>query len=87
MNVMNKCPSCGSCGMPMESPDDFGGKNPKNQYCTHCTDAEGKLTATYEGIVDYYTDDYIERRGLDAQQARKLAEAFVAKQPAWQAHK
>ena len=85
--MSEKCPSCGSCGMPMQSVDDLGSKNPESRYCTHCTDADGNLTATYETVVSYYADDYKKRRGIDDAQAKKLAEAFVSQLPAWQVQK
>ncbi len=78
-----KCPSCGSCGMPMKKIEDFGGRSLENKYCVHCSDDEGNLTATFEGIVNYYTDDFIKQRGLDVDQARKLAEESVSKMSAW----
>ena len=46
-----KCISCGSCGMPMEKPEDFALGDVTQPYCSYCTDARGKLLP-YEQVLD-----------------------------------
>ena len=41
--MAEKCISCGSCGMPMEKPEDFALGDVTQPYCAYCTDARGKL--------------------------------------------
>src|SRR6266481_5417094 len=37
--MAEKCISCGSCGMPMEKPEDFALGDVTQPYCAWCTDA------------------------------------------------
>ena len=46
-----KCISCGSCGMPMEKPEDFALGDVTQPYCAWCTDARGKLLP-YEQVLE-----------------------------------
>ena len=41
--MAEKCPACGSCGMPMEQPETFALGDVTRPYCRHCTDARGEL--------------------------------------------
>lgn len=81
--MTEKCKACGSCGMPLLNKEDFGGADMINDYCVHCTDGDGKLTATFEGIVSYYADEFQKEQGLDKTEARKMAAETVSKLPAW----
>jgi len=40
--MADKCPSCGSCGMPLEKPEDFALGDVTRAYCRYCTDAREK---------------------------------------------
>ena len=75
--------TCESCAMPMTRDEDFPGGNRESRYCVHCGDAEGNLTATYESMRDWYTDDFAKSKGLDADAARAEAEALLDTLPAW----
>ncbi len=67
----------------MENVGNFGAMNPDNEYCSHCSDDTGNLAVSFEKVVSHYTSDFVKRRGLNEGQARKLAEEFVSKLPAW----
>lgn len=83
MLTKEKCPHCGSCGMPMTQVSERGGGNPEAEYCVHCSNDEGNLVLGFEDIVTYYTNDFIKRRGLNPEIARRLAGETVSKLPAW----
>lgn len=77
-----KCKSCASCGMPMESKEDFALSNPDSDYCRYCTDSQGQLLP-YEKILDANASFYQESQGLTAQAALKMAKDLLKNQPAW----
>ena len=74
--------NCESCGMPMNSIDDFGGKNPENKYCKHCTDSQGKLKSYSEKVVDF-KKLLIKSKNLGEEQAEKKAKEILTKFKAW----
>jgi len=41
--VSKTAKTCMSCGMPMTKPEDFGGGNPDNLCCVHCSNPDGIL--------------------------------------------
>jgi len=72
---------CESCGMPMVTREDYGGRDPKNRYCVHCTDKSGKLKPKEEvrrRIVDFYIHE-----GYPKKKAEKMADEHLARMPAW----
>ena len=69
--MAEKCISCGSCGMPMEKPEDFALGDVTQPYCSYCTDARGKLLP------------YEQSQGVTAEAAKRLAQALLADMPAW----
>ena len=77
-----KCPSCGSCGMPLEKPEQFGGGNPKNAYCIYCTNEKGELL-DYETILEGNVQFYMKEQGLDKEAARDLSVSYLSTLPAW----
>lgn len=77
-----KCPSCNSCGMPMEKNDDFALGNPASPYCKYCADAQGKLLP-YEEILTANADYFKTSQGLTTQAALKMATDLLKSQPAW----
>lgn len=81
---MNKdrCKACGSCGFPMEKPEDFSLSNVVSLYCRHCTDETGKLLP-YEAILKANTKYYIESQGISENVASKMAKDLLATMPAW----
>ncbi|MGD9142375.1 MAG: zinc ribbon domain-containing protein [Dehalococcoidia bacterium] len=74
--------NCQSCGMPMNNPGDFGGGNEENDYCVHCTNADGTLKSydeIYEGLVFMY----INSRNMEKEDAEQAAREYMAMMPAW----
>ena len=72
---------CESCGMPMVTREDFGGHNPNNRYCTHCTDKDGKLKSKEEvrkRIIEFYL-----KEGYSKKKAEEMADEHLSKMPAW----
>lgn len=74
--------SCTSCGMPMTRLEDFGGRNPANIYCVHCSEADGSLKSrdeVFEGMVGFM----MMTRNMDRQTAENAAGEYMSKMPAW----
>jgi len=74
--------TCMSCGMPLAKPEDFGGGNPENLYCVHCSNADGSLKSHDEvlaGMVNFM----IKFQNMDREAAEKAAKEHMAKMPAW----
>jgi Putative zinc ribbon domain len=80
--MSEKCPSCSSCGLPMEKPEDFSMGNPKNIYCRYCTDAHGNLLP-YEAVLETNIQYYIDSQGITPDAANRMARALLASMPAW----
>ena len=75
--------NCLSCGMPMTKPEDFGGGNPDNIYCAHCSNADGSLKSrqeVYEGMVNFM----MASQNMDKKTAEAAAEDYMSQMPAWQ---
>ena len=79
------CPSCGSCGFPMRTPDDFAGGKPGSAYCSTCGDETGQLKP-YDEVLRANADSLVRQQGLDPGAARRLARALLASMPAWKNH-
>jgi hypothetical protein len=77
-----KCPACGSCGFPMEKPEDFALGDTSRPYCRHCTDARGELLP-YEKVLETNASYYEESQGVKPDVAMRLAQAMLADMPAW----
>jgi hypothetical protein len=77
-----KCVSCGSCGFPMESPEDFALGDPSQLHCRYCTDARGALLP-YETVLAANARHYVESQGVSPEAARGMATALLASMPAW----
>ena len=73
---------CESCGMPMKSIEDFGGKNSENKYCKHCTDNKGNLKSYTEKVKDF-KNMIIETYDFGKEQAEKKAKESLKQFPAW----
>ena len=74
--------SCQSCGMPMNSPADFGGGDEENSYCIHCTHPDGKLKS-YDEIYEGMVFMYINKRNMERPEAERVARDYMAMMPAW----
>ena len=74
--------NCMSCGMPMARPEDFGGGNPANIYCVHCSNPDGSLKSreeVFEGMVNFMMTS----QNMDRGTAESAARDYMAKMPAW----
>ena len=61
--MAEKCPACGSCGMPMEKPEDFALGDVTRPYCRYCTDARGELLP-FEKVLETNARFYVESQGV-----------------------
>jgi hypothetical protein len=77
------CRSCGSCGFPMQSPDDFAGGRADSLFCSTCGDERGQLKP-YDDVLAANAAYYVRQQGLHPDAARTLAAALLASMPAWQ---
>jgi hypothetical protein len=77
-----KCPSCASCGMPLEKAADFALGDQKQPYCHFCTDKKGKLLP-YEQILAMNAKYYVESQAVTPVAAQKMAADMLAAQPPW----
>ena len=77
------CPSCGSCGFPMQKPDDFAGGKPGAAFCNSCGDAHGQLRP-FDDVLAVNADYFVREQGLDPGAAREMARALLTSMPAWQ---
>jgi len=73
---------CLSCGMPMSKPEDFGGGNPENLYCVHCSNPDGSLKS-YEEVFQGMTNFMMQSQNMDRETAEKAAKDYMSKMPAW----
>ena len=74
--------NCTSCGMPMTRLEEFGGGNPANKYCVHCSNPEGNLKSrdeVFEGMVGFA----MMSRNMDRETAESLANEYMSEMPAW----
>jgi hypothetical protein len=74
--------TCMSCGMPMNEPGDFGGGDPSNVYCVHCTNMYGTLKSydeVYQGMVGFM----ISTQNMDKGSAEVAAKEYLSGMPAW----
>jgi uncharacterized glyoxalase superfamily protein PhnB len=74
--------NCLSCGMPMTKPEEFGGGNPSNIYCVHCSKPDGSLKSREEvfaGMVGFM----MASQNMDRKTAEVAAKEYMAKMPAW----
>ena len=78
------CPSCGSCGFPMRTPEDFAGRRITAAYCNSCGDDLGQLKP-FDEVLQVNADFYVREQGLDPGAARAMARALLQGMPAWKA--
>jgi uncharacterized glyoxalase superfamily protein PhnB len=74
--------NCLSCGMPMTKPEEFGGGNPNNIYCVHCSKPDGSLKSreeVYEGMVGFMMTS----QNMNRKTAETAAKDYMARMPAW----
>ncbi len=80
--MKEKCKSCGSCGMPLEKPEDHALSDINQEYCRYCTDKSGKLLS-FDKILKMNADYYVESQGVTPDAAIKMATDLLRSQPAW----
>jgi uncharacterized glyoxalase superfamily protein PhnB len=73
---------CLSCGMPLSQPEDFGGGNPENVYCSHCTNADGSLKS-YDEVASGMVNFMVSTQNMDRETAEKATGEYMARMPAW----
>jgi uncharacterized glyoxalase superfamily protein PhnB len=74
--------NCLSCGMPMTKLEEFGGGNPNNIYCVHCSKPDGSLKSreeVFEGMVGFMMTS----QNMDRKTAEVAAKEYMARMPAW----
>lgn len=74
--------TCLSCGMPLAKPEDFGGGNPENLYCVHCSYPNGNLKS-YGEVFAGMTNFMIKTQNMDKKTAEQAAKEYLANMPAW----
>ncbi len=73
---------CMSCGMPMNQPEDFGGGDPTNLYCVHCSKSDGSPKShdeVFEGMVNFM----MMSQKMGRKTAESAAKEHLSKMPAW----
>jgi len=73
---------CMSCGMPMTKLDEFGGKNPANIYCVHCSNLDGSLKS-YDEVLKGMINFMMTSQKMDRKTAEGAAKEYMSKMPAW----
>jgi Putative zinc ribbon domain len=82
MPTTEHCPSCGSCGFPMRTADDFAGGSLDSKFCSTCADTSGRLKS-FNIVVDANADYFVREQGVDKTAAREMARALLLSMPAW----
>jgi len=75
--------NCLSCGMTMTKPGDFGGENPENIYCVHCSNPDGNLK-NYDEVFRSMVNFMMMFQKMDKETAGKAIKALMAQMPAWE---
>jgi hypothetical protein len=75
--------NCMSCGMPMTKPEDFGGGNPENLYCVHCSNPDGSLKS-YDEVLTGMANFMMMSQNMDRETAESASKEYMSKMPAWQ---
>jgi uncharacterized glyoxalase superfamily protein PhnB len=80
--VSKTAKNCMSCGMPMTKLEDFGGGNPANIYCVHCSNPDGSLKSyddVFEGMVNFM----VMNQNMGRETAESVAKEHMSKMPVW----
>ena len=83
--VSKTAKNCMSCGMPMTKPEDFGGGNPENLYCVHCSNPDGSLKS-YDEVLKGMVNFMMMSQNMDRETAESPAREHMAEMPAWSGH-
>ena len=76
------CPSCYSCGMPLEKAADHSLGNIHSPFCMYCTDEKGNVKP-YEDIVKGLAHYLVHSQGIVQAAALEMAKETIAQQPHW----
>ena len=74
--------SCMSCAMPMNKPEDFGGGDPSNVCCVHCSKPDGSLK-DYDEVLEGMINFMMMSQKMDRKTAESAAKDYMSKMPAW----
>ncbi len=74
--------SCMSCGMPMNELEDFGGRNPENMYCVHCSNPGGSLKS-YKEVSEGMVNFMVSSQKIDRKTAESAVKERMSSMPAW----
>ncbi|WP_170113043.1 zinc ribbon domain-containing protein [Ahniella affigens] len=77
------CPSCGSCGFPMQATADFAGGNPNAAFCSTCADANGALKP-FDEVLALNADYLAREQRIEPAAAQAMARALLLASPVWQ---
>jgi len=80
--VSKTAKNCMSCGMPMTKLEDFGGGNPANIYCVHCSNPDGSLKS-YDEVLEGMVNFMMMSQNMDRETAERAAKEHMSKMPAW----
>jgi len=80
--VSSAIKKCLSCGMPLGQPEDFGGGNPENVYCSHCSHPDGSLKS-YDEVASGMVNFMMSTQNMDREAAEKATGEYMARMPAW----
>jgi hypothetical protein len=74
---------CESCGMPMTSLSDFGGRKTESRYCKHCSYPDGGLRPRYE-VRENMVLYYMKNKRMERPAAEQYVDSIMESNPAWQ---
>ncbi len=75
--------SCESCSFPMNTLEDFGGKNPHSKYCQYC--APHGVLRSKEEVRNGWILALMKMEKISKEEAEKKVEAKMKTMPAWKA--
>jgi len=68
--------------MGMSKPEDFGGKDTKNESCVYCSNEDGSLkprNVVRENMVNFW----MSRENIDRPAAENKTDEYMSQMPAW----
>ncbi|UCG10215.1 MAG: VOC family protein [Dehalococcoidia bacterium] len=80
--VSKTAKKCLSCSMPMTKAEDFGGGNPANLYCVHCSNQDGSLKS-YDEVFEGMVNLMIKTQSMTRESAEEAVKGYMARMPAW----
>ena len=85
---------CEVCCSPMQKPEEHGGGNPANTWCTHCCHTDGSHKSydeIHKDMTAFMLSDECTASGMqkakDNDEAIARATAFMQQMPVWQKEK